>query len=71
MNLENIGMDKVGKQVFSLFKSLSPDGRMRFVAKTSFADGEIVLLDHWNLAILQKQIREYYPVMQMARQMPQ
>lgn len=67
MTLENIGMDKVGEQVFSLFKSHSPDGRLRFLAKTSFSDGEVVLIDHWNLAVLQKKIREYYPIMEMAR----
>jgi hypothetical protein len=67
MEREIIGHHVVGGQDFSLYRTWLRDGRERYLAEAAFEDGEMVLLDHWNLAALRTVIQELMPVMTMAR----
>ena len=71
MKREILGTQFIGKLEFSFYQATSENGRKRFIAEAALGDGERVLLDHWNLSVLQKQLCKITPVMEQARQMNQ
>lgn len=53
----------------SLFQRRLPDGSRRFLAETRFDETDRVLLDHWNLAVLRRMLKEVLPIMELARRL--
>lgn len=69
MQMEEIGIQQIENQAFSIYRAQFSDGRQHFIAETAFAEGEKVLLDHWNLHALRREIEELFPIMKLARRL--
>jgi len=64
---EALGEKLLGGYQVHLYKRNLPNGSSRFVAQADFGEGDRVLLDHWNLATLNRILLEIIPVMELAR----
>ncbi|MCB1214528.1 MAG: hypothetical protein KDK66_03515 [Deltaproteobacteria bacterium] len=50
------------------FRTTLKNGRTGYGAAIKWSKEEKILLDHWNLGALKRQVSEWFPVMQMARE---
>lgn len=66
MSTETLGEMAFKGWVFHIYRSNFDSGRFGFMAETALNDGDRVLLDHWNLAALFREIENIVPVMAMA-----
>ena len=54
---------------FCVYKRISTTGRSLYVAEGCLENGEVVVLDHWNLSTLQRKLRELIPVIRLSREL--
>jgi hypothetical protein len=67
MKVESLEVKEFSGFQVSLFRKISPNGRYQFLAETEIGDGDRVILDHWNLIALKRQLQEILPVVALVR----
>lgn len=67
MSTEALGELAFHGMVFHIYRSDFDNGRFGFMAETAWDDGDRVLLDHWNLSALYKELEKLVPLMTKAR----
>lgn len=62
MKMETIGKESLDGYRVSLYRRTLNNGRFWFVAETEIEGNDRFILDHWNLGVLRRQVREILPL---------